>query len=252
INRYNGVTIKSEEQNLEDIPLFVEQLKESLLKWKGEKIRGIWFQVKKQNSALIPSLIEVNFEYHHAQPGYVMLTKWISDTEPNGLPHYANQYIGVGGFVVNDNNELLVIQEKYADRRLWKLPGGHADPGEDLADTGVREVFEETGIKTEFVSLLCFRHQHQYRFDCSDIYFVCLLKPIGGKINPCQQEIAQCTWMNIEEYIKLPDLTETLKHITQCYLNITENGSISITPERINNYNNTCKNNIYSVGHIQL
>ena len=32
--------------------------------------------------------------------------------------------VGVGGFVVNDNDEILVIQEKYSLQRQWKLPGG--------------------------------------------------------------------------------------------------------------------------------
>lgn len=40
--------------------------------------------------------------------------------------------LGVGGFVLNDNNDLLVIQEKYLTslkRPIWKIPGGMADPG---------------------------------------------------------------------------------------------------------------------------
>ena len=39
---------------------------------------------------------------------------------------------GVGGFVLNDKNELLLIQEKYLTslrRPIWKMPGGLADPG---------------------------------------------------------------------------------------------------------------------------
>lgn len=39
----------------------------------------------------------------------------------------------------------------------WKYPGGAADPHEDIFDAGVREVFEETGVQTEPVCLLCFR-----------------------------------------------------------------------------------------------
>lgn len=31
----------------------------------------------------------------------------------------------------------------------WQLPGGHVDPDEDGADTAVREVFEETGVRAE-------------------------------------------------------------------------------------------------------
>ena len=44
---------------------------------------------------------------------------------------------GVGGFVLNDKNELLLIQEKYLTslrRPIWKIPGGLADPG--IINTG--------------------------------------------------------------------------------------------------------------------
>ena len=61
-----------------------------------------------------------------------MMTTWICDSEPNHLPHYAAHYIGVGGFVVNERNELLVVQERFTPlgKKHWKLPGGHKDPGE--------------------------------------------------------------------------------------------------------------------------
>jgi ADP-ribose pyrophosphatase YjhB (NUDIX family) len=67
-------------------------------------------------------------------------------------------YVGVGGFVVNDKNQILVIQEKNGPiTSFWKIPGGRLDPGEEIHDAAIREVFEETGIKTEFQSLICFR-----------------------------------------------------------------------------------------------
>ena len=60
------------------------------------------------------------------------MTTWIHDNEPNHLPPYAGHYIGVGGFVVNERDELLVVQERFSPLGIkhWKLPGGHKDPGE--------------------------------------------------------------------------------------------------------------------------
>jgi 8-oxo-dGTP pyrophosphatase MutT (NUDIX family) len=65
-----------------------------------------------------------------------------------------------------------VISEKYESGVRWKIPGGLVDRGEDLPTAAVREVFEETGIKSEFVSLLCFRHRCAYLFGRYDVLFV--------------------------------------------------------------------------------
>ncbi len=55
--------------------------------------------------------------------------------------------LGVGGWVVRSDGAVLLVRMSYgpADGRLM-IPGGHADEGEFIEDTAVREVFEETGI----------------------------------------------------------------------------------------------------------
>ena len=37
--------------------------------------------------------------------------------------------IGVGAFVVNKNDELLVVRERFHKTPHWKLPGGYVNPG---------------------------------------------------------------------------------------------------------------------------
>jgi ADP-ribose pyrophosphatase YjhB (NUDIX family) len=39
----------------------------------------------------------------------------------------------------------------------------------------IREVFEETGVKTRFESVLGFRELQNFKFGQADLYFVCLL-----------------------------------------------------------------------------
>jgi len=45
---------------------------------------------------------------------------------------------------------------------LWKLPGGLVETGESIQEAAIREVWEETGIKTKFVSILGFRELLRY------------------------------------------------------------------------------------------
>ena len=46
----------------------------------------------------------------------------------------------------------------------YKLPGGALVQGEHLADGVVREVLEETGVRTRFEAVVCLRHWHGYRY----------------------------------------------------------------------------------------
>merc|ERR1712048_622514 len=109
--------------------------------------------------------------------------------------------IGVGGFVLNDRGEVLVIQERNAKHPHWKLPGGIADLGEDLAETAAREVKEETGIDAEFVRVVSFRHQHNTVFGRSDFYFVVQMHARSLEINMDVSELSECRWMALQEYI---------------------------------------------------
>ncbi len=40
------------------------------------------------------------------------------------MPPYSHHMVGVGAMVVNANDELLVVQERFSDIITWKLPGG--------------------------------------------------------------------------------------------------------------------------------
>lgn len=70
------------------------------------------------------------------------MTQWLPTDEPNKLPGYMTNYVGVGGLVINDKNEVLVVKEKYFANPVWKLPGGMLDPLEDISAAACREVLE--------------------------------------------------------------------------------------------------------------
>lgn len=251
-DNFNGIVVYSKEinngiqkseQDFEDALLF------SVDHWKETNIRGVWFKIEIAHSNLIPILAKHKFVFHHAQPSYVMMTRWLPDNQPNLLPGYASNYIGVGGFVLNDNNELLVIQEKFPGltrKAVWKLPGGHADVGEDLAATAIREVLEETGVETEFVSVVCFRHLHNYRFGQSDIYFVCHLRPITQEIKACPFEIDKCEWMDLDKFVANSSAVSPFNQcIVECFRD-SQSSKSNVQPQMVNTYGSH-KNLVYSV-----
>lgn len=51
-----------------------------------------------------------------------MMIKWLRDG-PSRVPAYGTHTVGVGGFVVDSNRNVLVIKEQKAAVIEWKLPG---------------------------------------------------------------------------------------------------------------------------------
>lgn len=122
---------------------------------------------------------------------------------------HATHVLGVAGFVYDEQTkEVLVVQERsgpLAKADIWKLPGGRVDPHEELAQAAVREVLEETGIKTKVHSLLAFREMtNSYNFGLTDMFFVVRLTPISREITIQESEIAKATWMKLDDYVNLP------------------------------------------------
>ena len=58
-----------------------------------------------------------------------MMYKWLPTTCSANLPPASHTNIGVGGLVVDENNKILVVAEKYLDFPHWKLPGGYVERG---------------------------------------------------------------------------------------------------------------------------
>jgi ADP-ribose pyrophosphatase YjhB (NUDIX family) len=138
------------------------------------------------------------------------------------IPGFATHFIGVGGVVLNEKEELLVIVEQNEAQRgrpeRFKIPGGALFAGEHIADGASREVLEETGIQTKFERLVCFRHWHGYRYGQSDIYFVCRLTPLTHTITPQASEIFDARWMPLQEFLSRESVSEFHKGIVRTAL----------------------------------
>ncbi|KAL4194265.1 hypothetical protein AMTRI_Chr05g67760 [Amborella trichopoda] len=181
---------------------FASSLRASLSDWKLKGKKGIWLKIYQDKCDLVPVAIKEGFTYHHAEPGYVMLTYWIPK-EPCLLPSSASHLVGVGSFVINDKKEVLVVQEKKCALRcsgVWKFPTGFVDKSEEIFAGAIREVKEETGIDAEFVEVIAFRHAHFMDFEKSDLFFICMLKPLSTVITTDESEIQAAKWMPLEEF----------------------------------------------------
>ncbi|CAH1439879.1 unnamed protein product [Lactuca virosa] len=200
-DEHGGVIVEMSTDPIDPL-VFTSLLKASMLHWKQQGKRGIWIKLPIGLVNLIEPVVKEGFYYHHAEPKHLMLVHWIPETT-NTLPANASHRVGIGAFVMNQNGQVLVVQEKSGKFRgtgIWKFPTGVVDEGEDICDAAVREVKEETGIDTKFLEVLAFRQSHKSFFDKSDLFFMCVLQPLSFNIQIQESEIESAQWMGFEEY----------------------------------------------------
>ncbi len=201
VNQFRGVVVDPE-QLPQDPDEFEARLAYSLQEWLAADLKLVWLDIPMARARLIPAALEAGFGFHHTDDAALTLTYRLQSEAL--IPNFATHYIGAGGVVINARQELLVVSERHRrdlSRPYYKLPGGALHPGEHLADAVVREVYEETGVRAKFESLVCFRHWHGYRYGKSDIYFICRLSPLSEEIAIQMDEIDESIWMPVQSYL---------------------------------------------------
>ncbi|KAJ9568013.1 hypothetical protein OSB04_003979 [Centaurea solstitialis] len=186
---YGGVVVEMKEHMESDV--YLKLLKTSMSHWTLQGKKGVWIKLPTRLANLVETTLKEGFWYHHAEPDYLMLVKWIPKTTST-IPLNASHCVGVGAIVLNDKREMLVVQEKngrLGGTGVWKIPTGILEVGEDVCEGAIREVKEETGIDTEFVEVLAFRQLHKVHFGKSDLFFVCMMRPLSFDIQIQELEI---------------------------------------------------------------
>ena len=94
----------------------------------------------------------------------------------------------------------LLIRDSY---RNWGFPKGHLEPGEEPATAAVREVGEETGLRSLLVRGLIETIDWDFRFRGQAIHKVChffLMESRRARTSPQRAEgITACRWMSFDE-----------------------------------------------------
>ena len=196
---------------------FLDKLKVSVKYWKTNEYTSAWINVPVSRARLIESLSETSFGFdlHHTNSTerVIIMKKWLNYDKEDLIPPFATHQVGCAGFVLNENNELLLIKEwtgplsgsGRTPSKQWKLPGGLLDAGESLEEATVREVYEETGVQCDFEGILSFWHRHGLKFGKSDLYYVCLLKPKSLQLDICPVEVSDARWMHVDDFLEKED-----------------------------------------------
>ncbi len=178
-------------------------------KWCDEQLPKLsyplcWLELDAALMPLIPIALAAGFVFHHCQSRQLMMVKKLQAAAY--LPLAATHSIGIGGATFNERGEILLIREQplasQSTPTLWKLPGGMVEPFENFTDAVVREVFEETGVSSSFLTMLAVRHHHHGQFNASNLYFVALLQARSEHIQIDAREIAEARWFVPEQFLQ--------------------------------------------------
>ena len=124
--------------------------------------------------------------------------------------------------VINDDGAVLLIRR--TDNENWALPGGAMGIGETIADAGVRETREETGIDCEIERLvgvytnprhvMLYTSNGEVRQECSLVFAA---RPIGGEPTT-SSESSEVRWVapnEIDRYPMHDSMRQRVRHLLE-------------------------------------
>ena len=95
---------------------------------------------------------------------------------------YKSPKLTVDGIILKDGKILLIKRKNEPFKGKWALPGGFVDYGEKTEDAVVREIFEETGLKTKIINLIGVYSDPNRDPRGHTVSVVYKLKPYGGEL----------------------------------------------------------------------
>ncbi|KAK9509124.1 hypothetical protein O3M35_006509 [Rhynocoris fuscipes] len=227
---HKGITVTSHQEPCNDIDEFTGKLKASLKEWEESGRRAVWFKVNISQAEWIPVLAEHGFRIHNGVGETVTMVRWLPKDEKSRVPIYAHNMVGAGAVVLTEDNKILTVRERFRQMPFWKLPGGYVEPHEDIVEAAMREVLEETNIRTEYEGLVTFRHSLKSVFGCSDLYFIVSLKPLNFDLVKENEEVEDVAWMKLTEFLEHPEVHELNRKLVRKCLQYRKN-NVTISRE---------------------
>jgi ADP-ribose pyrophosphatase YjhB (NUDIX family) len=137
-----------------------------------------------------------------------------------------------GARIVIENSDGKILLQKRSDLGVWGLPGGNAEPGEDLRTVVVREVFEETGLIVSDIKPFgfgCDPGLETVQFPNGDLcqFFVLnfATKSYAGDLRMLDGESLALDWYSTDS---LPEMLPNMKECVGSYQRFSATGEFQM------------------------
>jgi len=117
--------------------------------------------------------------------------------------NYKTPRITIDGIIIKDQKILLVKRKNDPFKDKWALPGGFVEYGEKTEDAVIREVLEETGLRTKITQLAGVYSDPNRDPRGHTITIVYMLDIIGGELK-AGDDASDIKFFNVKE---LPELS---------------------------------------------
>ncbi|SES63303.1 NUDIX domain-containing protein [Thorsellia anophelis] len=241
---YQGITLNSTDFPKEANE-FNEAIKAVIATANQTHKRIIWVTLTHEQSILIPVLTQHGFIFHSCMEKELTLVLRLQKNVY--VPFSPTHTVGLGGVVLrkktNQDAEVLIIKEHLGS--FYKLPGGHMELDETIELGVIRETYEETGIQTEFQSIVAIASKYPYQLGKSNIFLACSLTPINHEINIQDTgEIEDARWINLSDFFTCEEVSPFAKVLVTSTLKQT--GLIINTTAFITQDNNDDKRELFT------
>jgi 8-oxo-dGTP diphosphatase len=116
--------------------------------------------------------------------------------------------VSSGGVIFRKNDdsvEIALVAVK--DGKVWCLPKGIINKGEEPDETAIREVSEETGLKGRIIEKLgeinYWYYLKEEEAKCRKTVYFYLLEYEGGDISKHDWEVDKAAWFQIDDALKI-------------------------------------------------
>ena len=137
-----------------------------------------------------------------------------------------------GARIIIENADGKILLQKRSDLKIWGLPGGNAEPGEDLHTVVEREVFEETGLTVTNAKPFGFGSNPELETvkfpngdQCQFFVLNFFTKSISGELRMLDGESLALEWYSKDA---LPEMLPNMKESVRAYERFSTEGEFQM------------------------